>query len=85
MVVERVWLGSTEGITTPPSVGDQAMKKSITLSVEQRKRLLAVLKTASTHEKRLRAHLLLLPDQGYLGRGSKHLRVVALRGWDALG
>src|ERR1700722_6310528 len=48
------------GVTTPTCFGDQAMEGSIHLRAAERKTLLQVVKTGSTHEQRLRAHVLLL-------------------------
>src|SRR5436190_7478770 len=51
------------GVTTPTTPEVQAMDGSIQLPPAQRKALLQVVKTASTHEQRLRAHVVLLLAQ----------------------
>src|SRR5262245_61883041 len=53
------------GVTTPTSLGDQAMDGSIAIRRHERKTLLEVVKAGCSHERRLRAHLLLLLADGH--------------------
>src|SRR4029079_2998987 len=53
------------GVTTPTSPGDQAMDGSIRLSTQERNVLLQEVRRGSDPERRLRAHILVLLNDGF--------------------